>query len=259
MAGSKKSGGSSKAKSGGAKKGGNTKKAQTKPSAGSKTESQKDPVNQFWSVILFAAGILVFLLTVIEGSSGWYFIHNLFRGLFGVSVFLVPVILVYTAILISMERSQQTVAGRAMWGIGLTLLCSSVVQIMFAGEAQGSSFTEKCRYLYESGSNLEGGGLLSALIAWPLLKFFGNVGAKIIVCVLLFIFIMLLSNLTLFQFFGSFTNRLSKCIIRYRSFGRKTVYLTHMRNGSMMRNRKLFLLQIPKIMKVIRCRTIILF
>ncbi|MBS1324942.1 MAG: DNA translocase FtsK [Ruminococcus sp.] len=103
-----------------------------------------------------------------------------------------------------MERSQQTVAGRAMWGIGLTLLCSSVVQIMFAGEAQGSSFTEKCRYLYESGSNLEGGGLLSALIAWPLLKFFGNVGAKIIVCVLLFIFIMLLSNLTLFQFFGFF-------------------------------------------------------
>ena len=91
-----------------------------------------------------------------------------------------------------------------MWGIGLTLLCSSVVQIMFAGEAQGSSFTEKCRYLYESGSNLEGGGLLSALIAWPLLKFFGNVGAKIIVCVLLFIFIMLLSNLTLFQFFGFF-------------------------------------------------------
>ena len=204
MAGSKKSGSSSKAKSGGAKKGGNTKKAQTKPSSGSKTESQKDPVNQFWSVILFAAGILVFLLTVIEGSSGWYFIHNLFRGLFGVSVFLVPVILVYTAILISMERSQQTVAGRAMWGIGLTLLCSSVVQIMFAGEAQGSSFTEKCRYLYESGSNLEGGGLLSALIAWPLLKFFGNVGAKIIVCVLLFIFIMLLSNLTLFQFFGFF-------------------------------------------------------
>ena len=79
-----------------------------------------------------------------------------------------------------------------------------MVQIMFAGEAQGSSFTEKCRYLYESGSNLEGGGLLSALIAWPLLKFFGNVGAKIIVCVLLFIFIMLLSNLTLFQFFGFF-------------------------------------------------------
>lgn len=203
MAESKKRGGSAKAKSGGAKKSGGTKKAAPKAQA-AKSQPVKDPINQFWSVILFAAGILIFLFTVIEGSSGWQFIHNLFRGLFGLSVFLVPVILIYTAILISMERSQQTVAGRAMWGIGLTLLGSSVVQIMFAGAARGNTFIEKCKYLYEAGSNLEGGGLLSALIAWPLIKFFGNVGAKIIICVLLFIFIMLLSNLTLFQFFGLF-------------------------------------------------------
>lgn len=203
MAESKKRGGSAKAKSGGAKKSAGTKKAAPKAQA-AKSQPVKDPINQFWSVILFAAGILIFLFTVIEGSSGWQFIHNLFRGLFGLSVFLVPVILIYTAILISMERSQQTVAGRAMWGIGLTLLGSSVVQIMFAGAARGNTFIEKCKYLYEAGSNLEGGGLLSALIAWPLIKFFGNVGAKIIICVLLFIFIMLLSNLTLFQFFGLF-------------------------------------------------------
>ena len=203
MAESKKRGGSAKAKSGGAKKSAGTKKAAPKAQA-AKSQPVKDPINQFWSVILFAAGILIFLFTVIEGSSGWQFIHTLFRGLFGLSVFLVPVILIYTAILISMERSQQTVAGRAMWGIGLTLLGSSVVQIMFAGAARGNTFIEKCKYLYEAGSNLEGGGLLSALIAWPLIKFFGNVGAKIIICVLLFIFIMLLSNLTLFQFFGLF-------------------------------------------------------
>lgn len=203
MAESKKRGGSAKAKSGGAKKSAGTKKAAPKAQA-AKSQPVKDPINQFWSVILFAAGILIFLFTVIEGSSGWQFIHNLFRGLFGLSVFLVPVILIYTAILISMERSQQTVAGRAMWGIGLTLLGSSVVQIMFAGAARGNTFIEKCKYLYEAGSNLEGGGLLSALIAWPLMKFFGNVGAKIIICVLLFIFVMLLSNLTLFQFFGLF-------------------------------------------------------
>ncbi len=164
----------------------------------------KDPVNQFWSVILFAAGVLVFLLTVIEGNSGWKMIHNLFRGLFGLAVFLVPVIIIYTAVLIAMEKSQQTVTSRAAWGIGLTMLSSSVVQIMLAGSTDGSSFIEKCRYLYESGSRLEGGGLLSVFIAWPLMRFFGLVGAKIIVCILLFIFIMLLSNLTLFQFFGIF-------------------------------------------------------
>lgn len=186
------------------------KKADTKKAAAAaknprtSAQVQKDPVNQFWSVILFAFGILIFLFTVISGSSGWLFIHNLLRGLFGIAVFLVPVILIYTALLISMEKSQQTVAGRAAWGVGLTLLSSSVVQIMFVGEAEGNTFTEKCRFLYESGLELEGGGLLSALIAWPLIKVFGSIGSKIIVCILLFIFIMLLSNLTLFQFFGVF-------------------------------------------------------
>lgn len=189
-------------KKGGAK---NTKKAASEPKKSrTAVQGQKDPVNQFWSVILFACGILIFLFTVISGSSGWLFIHNLLRGLFGIAVFLVPVILIYTALLISMEKSQQTVSGRALWGVGLTLLSSSVVQIMFVGEAEGNSFMEKCKFLYQSGLELEGGGLLSALIAWPLIKLFGSIGSKIIVCILLFIFIMLLSNLTLFQFFGIF-------------------------------------------------------
>lgn len=203
MAESKKKAASS-GKKGGAKNT-NTKKAASEPKKSrTAAQVQKDPVNQFWSIILFACGILIFLFTVISGSSGWLFIHNLLRGLFGIAVFLVPVILIYTALLISMEKSQQTVAGRALWGIGLTLLSSSVVQIMFVGEAEGNSFMEKCRFLYQSGLELEGGGLLSALIAWPLIKIFGGIGSKIIVCILLFIFVMLLSNLTLFQFFGIF-------------------------------------------------------
>lgn len=194
----------SSGKSGGTKKT-NTKKTASEPKKNhAEIQAQKDPVNQFWSVLLFACGILIFLFTVISGNSGWLFIHNLLRGLFGIAVFLVPVILVYTAVLVSMERAHQTVAGRALWGIGLTLLSSSVVQIMFVGAAEGDSFIDKCKFLYRSGLELEGGGLLSALIAWPLIKIFGDIGSKIIVCILLFIFIMLLSNLTLFQFFGIF-------------------------------------------------------
>ena len=203
MAESKKKGSTARKKS--TAKDSGTKKAASEPKKSrTSVQAQKDPINQFWSVILFASGILIFLFTVISGNSGWLFIHNLLRGLFGVAVFLVPVILIYTALLISMERSQQTVAGRAAWGLGLTLLSSSVVQIMFVGGAKGDTFMEKCKFLYHAGLELEGGGLLSALIAWPLIKVFGSIGSKIIVCILLFIFIMLLSNLTLFQFFGIF-------------------------------------------------------
>ena len=197
VAAAKKSGGS---KTGKTKKTADTKntKAQTE---NTKPQTANDQVHQFWSIILFALGILVFLLTIIDGSSGWNAIHHVLRGLFGISIFMVPVILIYTAILIAKEHSQRTVWGRAMWGIGLIILSSSVVQLMFAGEPQGDTFIEKCKYLYELGTLFEGGGMLSAVIAWPLMKFFGVIGARIIVCILLFIFIMLLSNLTLFEFF----------------------------------------------------------
>lgn len=196
MAAAKKSSGS---KSGKTKK--TTAQNEKTQTAKPKPAAETDQVSQFWSIILFAVGILVFLLTIIEGSSGWNMIHHAIRGLFGVSVFLVPIILIYTAVLIGKEHSQRTVWGRAMWGVGLIVLCSSVVQLMFAGAPQGDTFFQKCKYLYELGTLFEGGGMLSALIAWPLMKIFGVGGARIIACILLFVFIMLLSNLTLFQFF----------------------------------------------------------
>lgn len=172
-----------------------------KPKAAAPKAAETDQISQFWSIILFSSGILVFLLTVIEGSSGWNAIHHGLRGLFGVSIFMVPVILIYMAVLIAKEHSQRTICGRSIWGVALIVLSSSVVQLMFAGAPQGDTFLEKCKYLYELGTLFEGGGMLSALIAWPLMKIFGVIGARIIVCVLLFIFIMLLSNLTLFQLF----------------------------------------------------------
>ncbi len=49
------------------------KAASTAKRSRTAVQAQKDPVNQFWSVILFAFGILIFLFTVISGSSGWLF------------------------------------------------------------------------------------------------------------------------------------------------------------------------------------------
>ena len=179
----------------------NTKQAPPPEASQFKNKGSEDPVNQFWSIILFTLGVLVFLLAVIAGSSGWNKIHNVLRGLFGLSVFMVPVILIYTSFLIAKQRSHRTVYSRAIWGGVLILLSSSVVQVIFAGMPQGDGLQDKIQYLYETGSALKGGGVLSTVVALPLMKFFGIIGARIIVCLLLFITIMLLTNLTLFQLF----------------------------------------------------------
>ncbi len=169
-----------------------------------KPKQKKNYTNQFWSVILFATGIFVLLLIVIDGNSGWYWIHNVIRGLFGFSVIFVPVILVYTSLLIARDESQEIVTGRVLWGVGLMVLTSAVVQIFIVGEIPGSDFGLKIKHLYENGRNLKGGGVISGLVAWPLLKLFGAVGSKIIILLLFFVFIMLLTNFGLFDFFGLF-------------------------------------------------------
>lgn len=175
-------------------------KKQGQKSKGNQTSAPRNEQNQFWSIILFAVGILVALMTVIKGTSGWLGIHNLLLGTFGAAVFFVPIILIYTSIQIGMEKSQRSVSGRAVWGIAMTFLASAALQIFFVGEIPGSSFTKHFSSLYNNGVNLKGGGVASILIAGPLLKIFGSIGAKIITIVMFFVFGMLLSGLGLIDF-----------------------------------------------------------
>lgn len=160
--------------------------------------------NQFWSVVLFAIGVFLLLLTVIQGSSGWYFMHKLIRGMFGGSVFLVAPIFIYASVQLAKDKAQDAVIGRVIQGAILTLVTSGITQIIGVGEVRGDNIKEKLIFLYENGVRLKGGGLLSALVGWPLLEVFGELGALIVILLILFVCIMLLTNLSLFEFFGLF-------------------------------------------------------
>lgn len=170
-----------------------------KPQSGKKHYS-----NQFWSVVLFASGIFIMLLVIIEGSLGWRKIHDFIRGLFGFSVIFVPIILIYSSILIAREKSQEFVAGRIIWGIGLMALSSAIVQIFVIGEIPGSDFGLKIKNLYIDGQHLSGGGVISGIVAWPLIMLFGSLGSKIIILLLFFVFLMLLTNYGILDFLSIF-------------------------------------------------------
>lgn len=180
-----------------------------------KPEEQKNDNNRFWSIVLFAVGVLVMLMALIKGSAGWTRIHNGLLGMFGIAVFFVPVILIYTAVLIGMEKSQRCVSGRAVWGIALTFLTSAAIQIFGVGSIPGKRFFSQIVALYRDGKSLDGGGVASYIIAGPLLAIFGETGAKIIAVIMFFVFIMLLSGMGLIQFFELLTRPfrfLGRCI-----------------------------------------------
>lgn len=186
MAAQKKSSTASKSKSGG-----------RKPSAAAQKQKEaQDKV--LHSVVLFALGILVLLLTFIEGEAAWLAIHNFLRGMFGISVYLVAPLLLYLSVMTAQDGDEKTVAGKAFFGVMLILFLSAAVQIFMVGEIKGSKlFADIIPKLYHEGKQLDGGGVVSVIIAGPLLGLFKKTGASIIIVILAIVIIMLLSNTTI--------------------------------------------------------------
>ena len=179
--------------------------AKTTESVKEKNEAQKRTIendqNQFWSVVLFAAGILIAFMVLIKGTAGWRRIHNMLLGLFGAAVIFVPITLIFTAVQIGAEKSQRKVTGRAFWGIAMAFLFSAALQIFAVGELPGRNFWNHFSVLYSNGTDLKGGGVASLLIAGPLLGIFGGMGARIVTIIMFFVFGMLMTGKGLMDFF----------------------------------------------------------
>ena len=154
---------------------------------------------RFWSYILFFWGILELFITFIEGEGLWRSLHNLNRGLFGLAVFFFAPLMIYVALMIASNTRKNTVVAKCVEGGSLMLLMSGIVQILQVGSVEGGSFFKKLRGLYEDGVHLRGGGLASAVLGWPLLAAFKKVGAAIVILLVAFLFVLLLTDLTLPQ------------------------------------------------------------
>ncbi|MBP5581195.1 MAG: DNA translocase FtsK 4TM domain-containing protein, partial [Ruminococcus sp.] len=156
--------------------------------------------NQLWSILLFALGVLTALMVLVKGTKGWLALHNLLLGTFGIAAFLIPVILIYTAVKLGTEQTKKDLSGRNVWCIAMIFLASAAFQIFVVGRIPGGTMGGHFKYLYDDGAKLKSGGVASLLFAGPLLKFFGKLGARLISLVLFFVFGMLLSGRGLVDF-----------------------------------------------------------
>lgn len=183
-----------------AKKNTKQQKPQSKPPQSNSMTAVRERENRrFWSYILFFFGILELLITFVEGDGLWKWLHELNRGLFGVTVFLFAPMIIYVALMIASDVTHNKVIAKVVEGSVFMLLVSGMAQIIQVGSVDGSSFWLKLVGLFNDGKQLRGGGLASALLGWPLLSLFKRVGAGIVIVLVAFTFIMLLTNVTLPQ------------------------------------------------------------
>lgn len=180
-----------------------SKKTAAKRPTKAQLEEMRKHRQQLWAVVLFAMGILFAALTLFSGQNVWKFCHDAMFGLFGACAFLIAPLMIYIAVLASLDRPFHAIGMKVIQAFLLLILISSAIQIFGSVEITGATFFEKVASLYTNGIKLKGGGVAAGLVAWPLSALFGNLGAGITVVLLIFVFLMIFTGFTLIDLFRS--------------------------------------------------------
>ncbi|MDE6034960.1 MAG: DNA translocase FtsK [Ruminococcus sp.] len=180
--------------------------------------------NYFWSVVLFALGVLSFFMTFVSGSDGWLKVHNFLLGMFGFAVIAVPIVLIYTSVQLGLEKNSKCIFDRVIWGIVIVFLICGAIQIFASGELIGENFSEHITNLFKEGVGLGGGGVASYIVAGPLISFFGKTGSRIIIVMLFFVAGMFFTHKSLMEFIEFISKP-------FRSFGKLVPVLYSMLMG----------------------------
>jgi S-DNA-T family DNA segregation ATPase FtsK/SpoIIIE len=145
------------------------------------------------SVILFALGLLLFAFAVVPGESAWLTVHNILLGMFSLAAYIIPFIFIYVSIIIA--SSDADVESKTVQGLISVFILTACLQIILVGSLpEGNFFKDILPALFEDGKELKGGGVCGVLLSGLLLIPFGKIGATIIILLVVFVYIMILTN-----------------------------------------------------------------
>ena len=157
--------------------------------------------NQMRAVVMFACAIFLGCLVLIPGDNLWKWAHTAVLGLFGSWAMLWPVLMIYMAVVTTLEKPRGPITGK-VWLTVVIIVLFCMTGFIFGGIklAEGLNFGEYISALYTRNDGV-GGGVIGGLLGQLLLGAVGSTGAKIIVLLLLFVALMVLTGTTLIGLF----------------------------------------------------------
>lgn len=157
--------------------------------------------NQIRAVVLFACAIFLGCLVLIQGDNLWKWTHNAILGVFGSWALLWPFLMIYVAVVTALDKPRGSISGK-IWLTVLVIVLVCATGFIFSGKKLPSdlNFGEFFSYLYLQNSGTAG-GVVGGLLGLPLINAAGEVGAKIIIVLLLFVSVMILTGTTLIGLF----------------------------------------------------------
>lgn len=189
-------------KDGGKKKASPSAKANNAPSNGAeKSDNKKNSgevkkktmdfaARQRLSLIMFITAVLLIAVIFIPGEMVWLWLHNAVRGLCGILSLYWPLLLLFFAVLVMLDKKIPKLKSRTLLISGLVVALNACMYIFtYPGEIQ-------LEQIFQDGCNYRGGGIIGFIIGIPFLKLFGKTPAEILIIVIMIVLLMLLTNVT---------------------------------------------------------------
>lgn len=167
-------------------------------------EKAQNATRQTSAIILFAVAILMLCLTLVPGGNVWAALQGFLFGLFGVCAFVWPLVLIYIAIMLSLDKPMANLKFTMTSATILVLLICAAVDI-FSSSADITAWSDywgEIESAYTLGLDSTNGGVFGAIIGGALLWLFASkTPAAVTICILIFAALLLVTGTTLAGFF----------------------------------------------------------
>ena len=189
-----------KKKNTGAKK----KTQSSQKSAPKKTETNKKEVStainrQKYAILIMAVAVFLAAVVLIKGESVWLSMHNGMFGLFGFCAYIIPAMLIYLAVILSMDKPVNNIVTNIIITLAGVALLGGALHI-FVNEAEylsNATMVEQFSDIWLKKPSVASGGIFGAIFGGLIAKLFGKVGAAITFVLLIIVVLMLLTGTTL--------------------------------------------------------------
>lgn len=162
--------------------------------------------NQAIALVLMGAGLIFLSIVLIPASDGtvWTSLRGVIFGLFGVSGFLLPLIMIYTAVMLTFEKIQKSFGVKLAEGLLLILFLSALMYVIFYNGNISFSKDVKEEFMNYFSYRKFGWGFFAAFIGETLMLI-GSSKAPAIAILLIAVFLsfMFLTGFTLIKLYGS--------------------------------------------------------
>ncbi len=199
---------------------GKKKPVQKKPAQGNRTAKNQNQApqdsgarRQFSAIVLFCVSLLILCLVFINGGGLWGHGRSLMFGLFGFTSYIWPLILIYIAVMATLNKIDSKVGYKVVEAALLTVLISSAIHIFtFEGIVDYFVNIADAYNKYRIDDSVFGSGAVGAILGGAILLITGSAkpAAVAIIVILLFLVIMLVTGTTLINLFKGIATPVKK-------------------------------------------------